>query len=79
MYNSIKQNYIEVERGVEYMNYQKRVAILTDFWRKRRLKDPKMRKLLEKSQKLTKKTTKFLPILNLKNFQALQNTVASIS
>ena len=30
--NFIKQNYIEVERGVEYMNYQLEVAILTDFW-----------------------------------------------
>ena len=27
----VKQNYIEVERGVEYMNYQREVAILTDF------------------------------------------------
>ena len=31
MYNFIKQNYIEVERGIEYMNYQREVAILTDF------------------------------------------------
>ena len=31
MYNFIKQNYIEVERGVEYMNYQREVAKLTDF------------------------------------------------
>ena len=31
MYNFIKQNYIEVERGVEYTNFQKEVAILTDF------------------------------------------------
>ena len=31
MYNVIKQWYIEVERGVEYMNYQKQVAILTNF------------------------------------------------
>ena len=31
MYNSIKQNYIEVERGVEYIIYQKEVALLTDF------------------------------------------------
>ena len=30
MYNFIKQNYIEVERGVDYTNYQKEVAILTD-------------------------------------------------
>ena len=31
MYNFIKQNYIEVERGVEYMNCQKEVAMLSDF------------------------------------------------
>ena len=29
--NFIKQNYIEVERGIEYMNDQRGVAILTDF------------------------------------------------
>ena len=34
MYNFMKQNYIEVERGVEHKNYQKEVAILTDFWQK---------------------------------------------
>ena len=48
MYNFIKQNYIKVERVVEYMNYQKEVAILTDFLTKRRIKDPKMKKLIEK-------------------------------
>ena len=31
MYNFIKQNYIEVERGAEYMNYQREVALLSDF------------------------------------------------
>ena len=31
MYNFLKQNYVEVERGIEYMNYQKKVAILTNF------------------------------------------------
>ena len=31
MYNFMKQNYIEVESGIEYMNYQREVAILTDF------------------------------------------------
>ena len=51
MYNFIKQNYIKVERGVEYMNYQREVALLTDFWQKRRLKDPKMKKLIEKKNK----------------------------
>ena len=30
----IKQNYIEVERSVEYMNYQKEIAILTNFWQR---------------------------------------------
>ena len=50
MYNFMKQNYIEVERGIEYMNYQRRVAILTDFWQKQ-LKDPKMKKLIGKKSK----------------------------
>ena len=31
MYTFIKRKYIEVERGVEYINYQMEVAILTDF------------------------------------------------
>ena len=31
MYNLMKQNYIEVERGIQHMNYQKEVAVLTDF------------------------------------------------
>ena len=34
MYNLIKQNHTEVERGNEYMNYQTEVAILTDFDKK---------------------------------------------
>ena len=34
MYNFMKQNYIDVERGIEYMNYQREVATLTDFWQK---------------------------------------------
>ena len=31
MYNFMKQNYIEVERGIEYINNQREVAKLTDF------------------------------------------------
>ena len=31
MYNFIKQKYIEVKRGIEYMNCQREVVILTDF------------------------------------------------
>ena len=31
MYNFMKQNYIEVERGVENRNYQREIAILTRF------------------------------------------------
>ena len=38
------------------MNYQSEIAILNDFCTKRRLKDPKMKKLLEKSQQSTKKS-----------------------
>ena len=30
MYNFIQQNNIEVEGGIEYMNYGREVAILTD-------------------------------------------------
>ena len=52
MYNFIKQNYIEVKRGIEYMNCQREVAILTDFWTKRRLKDPKMKKITGKKPKI---------------------------
>ena len=49
MYNFMKQNYIGLERGVEYRNYQREVAILTDFCR---LKDLKMKKLIEKTPKI---------------------------
>ena len=45
MYNFMK--HIEVERGIEYMNYQREVAILTDSWQKQ-LRDPKMKKLEKK-------------------------------
>ena len=34
MYNFIKQKYTEVERGVEYMKYQKEAVKLTDFRQK---------------------------------------------
>ena len=34
MYNFMEKNYIEVERGVEYKNYQREIAILTDFSQK---------------------------------------------
>ena len=34
MYNFMKQIFIDVERGIEYMNYQREVAILTDFCQK---------------------------------------------
>ena len=34
MYNFIKQNYIEVERGIDYMNYQTEVVIINDIWQK---------------------------------------------
>ena len=44
MYKFTKQNYIEVETGIEDVNYQSEVAILTAFFKKRSLKDPKMKK-----------------------------------
>ena len=56
------------------MNYQKAVAILTDFWQKRRLKDRKKKKLKEKSQKLTKKS-RIVPILSLKRILKLCKTL----
>ena len=31
MYNFITQNYVDIERGVEYINYQRDDAMLTDF------------------------------------------------
>ena len=31
MYNFMEQNYIEEEKGVEYRNDQREIAILTDF------------------------------------------------
>ena len=34
MYNCTEKNYIEVERGIEYLNYQREVATLTDFRQK---------------------------------------------
>ena len=78
--NFIKQNYIEVERGVEYMNYQREVAILTDFWQQRRLKDTKMKKLIEKKSRINLKNQEICANFQLeKHFQALQNTVESIS
>ena len=52
----MKQNYIEVQRGIEYMNYQREVAIWTDFWQKtaKRSKNEEINR--KKSQKLTKKS-----------------------
>ena len=70
MYNFMKQNYIEVERGIQYMNYQREVAILTDFDKKtaKRSKNEEINR--KKSQKLTKKIKKYVPISYLKrNFR----------
>ena len=41
MYNFMNQNYIEVERGVGYRNYQREVAILIDFLNKKAVKRSK--------------------------------------
>ena len=71
MYNFIKQNYIEVERGLEYMNYQREVAILTDFWQKYEEKDPKKKKLKEKKPKIKKKIKKHATIFHLKRIFSL--------
>ena len=34
MYNLLEQNFIQIVRGIEYMNYQREVAILTNFRQK---------------------------------------------
>ena len=79
MYNFMKQNYIEVERGIEYMNYQKEVAILTDCWQKtaKRSKNEEINR--KKKQKLTKKSRICANFAFETQFQAMQNTVLSIS
>ena len=51
MYNFMKQNYIKVERGIEYMNYQIEVAILTDFWQKKTAKSSKNEEINRKKAK----------------------------
>ena len=56
MYNFMKQNYIEVERGIEYMNYQKEVPISTVFWQKTAKRSTNEEINRQKSQKLTKKS-----------------------
>ena len=56
MHKFMKQNYIEVERGIEYMHYQREVAILTDFWQKtaKRFKNEEinLKKLTKKSRNM---------------------------
>ena len=66
MYNFKKQNYIEVERGIEYMNYQREVAKLTDFSQKTAKRSKNEETKTKKSQKLTKKIRKYVPISHLK-------------
>ena len=79
MYNFMKQNYIEVERGIQHMNYQKEVAILTNFDKKtaKRSKNEEINR--KKSQKLTKNQEICASFAFETQFQAMQNTVLSIS
>ena len=62
MYNFTKQNYIEVKRGVEDVNDQSEVAILTAFLKKE--SERSKNEEIEKSKKLTKNIKKVVPILN---------------
>ena len=55
VHNFIEQNYLTVERSIPYINYQWEVAIKNDFGKKT-AENPKIEKLLEKSQKITKKS-----------------------
>ena len=52
MYNFMKQNNIKVERGVEYRNYQRQVAILTDFGQKTVKRSKKEENNIKNSQKI---------------------------
>ena len=52
MYNFIQQNYIEVERGVEYIKNQREAAILVGFWQKKTAEKTKNEEInRKKSQK----------------------------
>ena len=57
MYNFRKQNYIEPERGVEYRNYQRKVAILLIFDKKTVKRSKNEEIYRKKNQKLTKSRT----------------------
>ena len=57
MYNFIKQKYIELERGVVY-ELSKRGCYINRFLTKRRLKDPKMKKLPEENPKINRKKSR---------------------
>ena len=72
--NFIKQIYIEVERGVEYMNYQREVAILTDFCKKT-VKRSKNEEINRKAKNKLKKIKKYAPIFNLKRIFRLCKTL----
>ena len=60
------------------MNNQTEVAMLTTF-EKRRRKDPKTKKLIEKSPKLTRNQEIWANFELETHFHDLQNTVVSIS
>ena len=48
MYNFIKQKHVDVERIVEYINCQEKIAILNNFWQKDGGRIQEMKKLKEK-------------------------------
>ena len=69
---------IEVERGVEYMTYQREVGILTDFWKKTAERS-KNEEITRKSQKLTKNQEICANFEPQTHFQALQYQFSVIS
>ena len=78
MHNFMKQNYIEVERGIEYMNYQREVAILTDFWQKT-AKRSKNEEINRKKAKNYLKNQEICANFELETHQASKNPVVSFA
>ena len=67
------------------MNYQKKVAILTDFWQKKTAERSRNEEINRKSEKINYKIKKYVPILNFSgsakycgiNFRSLHFHIAS--
>ena len=76
----MKQNYIEVERSVEYRNYQREVAIVSDFFYRNTVERSKNEEInIKKAKNFLKSQVLCVNFQLETHFQALQNTVVSIS